>query len=382
MNKKIIVVCYENLQNIIYKGEIIENYYNPKNYFKKIIFVCKKNTIIDEKIKKKLFGNAEVKILNILINENLIFFLSLFNFTVLDFIFNNIYKRKEFSDAHSIICYGLDLGSYISAKISNIYNIRFIPTLINNPDINTRYLNNNIVSKIKWNFNIRIENYSLKQSYKIRIIYKSIIEYLNKRNFDNYKLIYSSIDKNFLNVSFDYSRKEKSISKIIYIGRLMDNKNPLNIIKIFEFYTKIKLKIIGNGNYKNKIIKYIKKNNINDQIKIIDSVNNWKLSKELLDADIFVCSTNFAEFPKTLIEAISVGIPCIINKNINVPELKNINYLIQVDDNPKEYLKAIKMLMSDKKIREQIGKKGKFFAFNELNIKKNEDIFLDYLINK
>ena len=38
--------------------------------------------------------------------------------------------------------------------------------------------------------------------------------------------------------------------------------------------------------------------------------------------------------------------------------------------------------MSDKKIREQIGKKGKSFAFNELSIKNNEDIFLDYLINK
>ena len=39
------------------------------------------------------------------------------------------------------------------------------------------------------------------------------------------------------------------------------------------------------------------------------------------------------------------------------------------------------MLMSDRKIREQ-RKKGKFFALNELNIKNNEDIFLDYLINK
>ena len=115
---------------------------------------------------------------------------------------------------------------------------------------------------------------------------------------------------------------------------------------------------------------------------MIDSINNWKLSQELLDADLFVCSTKFAEFPKTLIEAISVGIPCIINKNAHVPELNNTNYLIQVDDNPKEYLKAIKMLMSDRKIREQIGKKGKFFALNELNIKNNEDIFLDYLINK
>ena len=241
MNKKIIVVCYENLQNIINKGEIIENYYNPKDYFKEIIFLCKKNTVIDEKIKKKLFGNAEVNILNILINENLIFLLSLFNFKVLDLIFNNIYKRKEFSNAHSIICYGLDLGSYICAKISNFYNIKFIPTLINNPDINTRHLNNNIISKLKWNFNIKIEKYSLKQSYKIRIIYKSIIEYLNKRNINNYKLIYSSIDKNFLNVSFDYNRKDKSITKIIYIGRLMDNKNPLNIIKIFKFYFRIDL---------------------------------------------------------------------------------------------------------------------------------------------
>ena len=43
MNKKIIVVCYENLQNIINKGEIIENYYNPKDYFKEIIFLCKKH---------------------------------------------------------------------------------------------------------------------------------------------------------------------------------------------------------------------------------------------------------------------------------------------------------------------------------------------------
>ena len=60
---------------------------------------------------------------------------------------------------------------------------------------------------------------------------------------------------------------------------------------------------------------------------------------------------------KTLIEAISVGIPCIINKNEHVPELNNTNYLIQVDDNPKEYLKAIKMLMSDKKYVNKLEKR-------------------------
>ena len=32
---------------------------------------------------------------------------------------------------------------------------------------------------------------------------------------------------------------------------------------------------------------------------MIDSINNWKLSQELLDADLFVCSTKFAEFQNT-----------------------------------------------------------------------------------
>ena len=382
MNRSLIVVCYENINKIIEKGEIVNNYYNPNNYFNEVIFVCKKNTNIPKTIENKLFGNSKIRYENILINENLIFFISFFNIKILDLLFNSIIKKlKKYNNSNCVICYGLDLSAYLSARIAKTNKLKFFPTIINNPEINTRKLNKKLLSKFKWIRNKKIEDLALKSSDKIRIIYKSTEQYLKRKKILNYELIYSSINNNFFNKNFNYDLKESNKIKMIYVGRLIENKNPINIISSMASNNHFHLTIIGSGNLKNKILKQVKKLKLTNNIKFIENINNWKLHSEITKSDIFVSNTNFAEFPKTFLEALSTGIPIITNFNKNVPEFLDSKFLLTVKNTPQEYARAINLLMKDEIKRKTLGINGKKYAKEALNIQNTENKFLNFLVN-
>ena len=63
--RKMIILMYDDLNKLIKKGEIVERYYNPINYFKKIDFflINQKKPLISNL--KKMTGNAKVNFYNI-----------------------------------------------------------------------------------------------------------------------------------------------------------------------------------------------------------------------------------------------------------------------------------------------------------------------------
>ena len=39
MKKKLVIILNDNITDIVKKGEIVERYYNPSNYFEEIHFI-------------------------------------------------------------------------------------------------------------------------------------------------------------------------------------------------------------------------------------------------------------------------------------------------------------------------------------------------------
>jgi glycosyltransferase involved in cell wall biosynthesis len=130
--------------------------------------------------------------------------------------------------------------------------------------------------------------------------------------------IYSIKSKVILN-PFDFTYiKKKSVEKINYnfykknhlklinVGRLVEQKDQLTILKAVHYALKknkkVQLLIIGKGEKKRELEEYIKKNNLSKNIKLIGYKKNP--FKYIRAADIFVLSSRFEGLPNVLIESI------------------------------------------------------------------------------
>jgi glycosyltransferase involved in cell wall biosynthesis len=96
--------------------------------------------------------------------------------------------------------------------------------------------------------------------------------------------------------------------KIINVGRIVDQKDQLTMIKALRLIKKnIKFEavIVGKGVLKNNLIEYTKKHNIDKKIKFINFKSNvYPLIKQ---ADIFILSSTFEGLPNVLLEATALN---------------------------------------------------------------------------
>ena len=96
----------------------------------------------------------------------------------------------------------------------------------------------------------------------------------------------------------------KKTLKILFIGRLVDQKDPFTFIKaINDIPEQIKFKslIIGSGYLKTDILKYIQDNNLKNKLSQLDYTEN--AMKYLNQCDLFVLSSKYEGLPNVLLEA-------------------------------------------------------------------------------
>ncbi len=92
--------------------------------------------------------------------------------------------------------------------------------------------------------------------------------------------------------------------KILFLGRLVDQKDPFTFIKSIKKLPKeldFKALMIGSGYMKKKILKYIKKNSLQKKLNQIDFTP--KAVQYLNQCDLFVLTSKFEGLPNVLLEA-------------------------------------------------------------------------------
>ena len=114
----------------------------------------------------------------------------------------------------------------------------------------------------------------------------------------------------------DYNLEKKY--DLLYIGRLAEQKNIKILLKAV-IGLKLKILFIGKGPFKNNILKYKKKYNLN--LELIDMVPNQDLPVYLNSASIFILPSSFEGNPKSLLEAMSCEMPVI---GANSPGISNM----------------------------------------------------------
>ena len=154
----------------------------------------------------------------------------------------------------------------------------------------------------------------------------------------------------------------KKKHKIVTVSRLVRQKNLQMLINAFEQslqkYPAYELYIYGEGDEENKLKQIVTQKKLNGKVFFPGSVKD--VHNKMIDAEIFILSSNFEGMPNALLEAMSLGLPCIATKVSGAVDLiedgKN-GVLISVGDE-QSLANEICKLLADKNRRNIIGKEA------------------------
>ena len=140
--------------------------------------------------------------------------------------------------------------------------------------------------------------------------------------------------------------------RLLFVGRLVPQKRPLlmcevaNILK--QEYNDFKLTFVGEGAYKEEMVKYIRDHDLEKNVEMIDRDND--LIKRYHDSDLLVMTSEFEGLPLSVIEAASQSTPTItLDWGDAVDDLikdGESGYVIK-DDNLKNMANCIRRLLED-----------------------------------
>lgn len=233
------------------------------------------------------------------------------------------------------------------------------------------------------------------QNFFKKVIYKVIIKKADKIivNSEEFKIEMKKYFKvnsvciyNPLNLTEIINQSKAKISQknfkknhlnLINIGRLVEQKDQITILKALNFIKKNKkniklnLLIIGKGELKNNLKKYINNNNLNKCTKLLGYKRNpYPFLKK---SQIFILSSRFEGLPNVLLEAQTLKIPIISSNCKTGPKEILENGKAGLIFNVGEYKKLSKQILTyyrNKQLRIKHSKVG-YKSLNRFNSDKN-----------
>lgn len=138
---------------------------------------------------------------------------------------------------------------------------------------------------------------------------------------DKIPVVFNGIDLSRCIPKTDYSVNGNF--KILHIGRFSEQKNHIGLVRAFKlFHDKhidSELWLIGDGEKKAEIEKYVEDNGLISSVKFLGLQSN--VYGYLHDADIFTLPSNYEGIPMTLIEAMGTGLPIVATAVGGVPDM-------------------------------------------------------------
>jgi len=183
------------------------------------------------------------------------------------------------------------------------------------------------------------------------------------------KIKFSEINENTvsiynpLTIPNDHDNKSKLQNKsIVFVGRLEIKQKGLDYI--IEIGKKIKpgskIYVAGDGPDKNRFIKLIKKNNLENVIILKGNLNDNELTDLYLSSSIFISTSRWEGFGLVLTEAMSFGLPIISFDNNGPSEiLQNGEYGILIENgNIEDFTEKLNQLINNYTLRKKYQQKS------------------------
>ena len=136
-----------------------------------------------------------------------------------------------------------------------------------------------------------------------------------------------------------------------------------------EGYTNLKYQMAGDGD-KTYLENMILKNNVKDCVEFVGNIPHESMFEWFNKLDIYAQPSETEGLPRSVIEAMSCGIPCIGTKVGGIPEL--LDEKVMFKKGSVEEIKKILVELMDNNLREEQGQKN-FEKSKEYNLETLED---------
>lgn len=357
------------------KGEIKLRYFNPNNLFDEIHVISTFDTDIDPSKVQEIAGNAKLFI-------HPVGKINLKNYKKK---LPNVLKKVQEINPDIIRAYNPLIQGWLATKCANKINIPLVVSLHINYDKDKHAFSKDrgLFYFLKMRYVLKkIEPHVIQNANKIICVHKSVSNYAKRLGGKEIEIIYNRV---YLDQFSNQVKKALEFNKpvIIFVARLAKSKNQECLIEAIKDMDVILL-LIGDGPNYQSLVNLVSSLNCNNKVKFIKSVPNAEIPKYYAAADIFAAPVIDKGIGISFLEAMASGLPTIIRK---VPgeheELEDAAYM--VDNNPESFKNAIKEILKNQKIRDDLSRKSLEMA-QKLDgtamEKKEEELYLELLKNK
>lgn len=157
--------------------------------------------------------------------------------------------------------------------------------------------------------------------------------------------------------------------EITYLGRISDEKNPLEFVKIVAAlaakHADWRYRVIGDGPMLGKMQAFAKELKVGGKIEFLGAVKEGV--REMKDSSCYVLTSYTEGLPITILEAINLGIPTVSSGVGGIPEVIKSGengYLVEDPENTAAYVSAIEALFADKKNYKKMSQNNSRIATN------------------
>tara|TARA_Y100001968_G_C19416576_1_gene749336 strand:- start:1494 stop:2294 length:801 start_codon:yes stop_codon:yes gene_type:complete len=171
-------------------------------------------------------------------------------------------------------------------------------------------------------FHILIQRFFHKNVVMNKHMYDQVKPFLNKRPY----IIRNFIDENYVSQYFNESIDLNKPITFVFIGLLIKRKDPITLLKAIKKLSLtyvVKLHLIGDGPLISQINLFINRNKLNEVIEVHGFLKN---PYEILSSsDVFVLPSHSEGTPRAALEALFLGIPCVLRNVEGNTELIDAN---------------------------------------------------------
>ena len=181
--------------------------------------------------------------------------------------------------------------------------------------------------------------------------------------------------------------------RLISISRLIEKKGYPYLIKACKILKdkgiSFSCDIQGEGKQKEELKELIKKNNLENDIKLGGVFTHEEVLEFMETGSVFVLPCIQAKngdmdgIPNVLMESMAKEIPTISTKLVGIPELieNNVNGILVPQKNPETLAEAIIKIKNDNEFADRIRKKGRERVMEKFNVEKNVRKLLEVFSN-